>query len=189
MVQRLTSRRLASSRWLTPFDRSARIYSRCCSVRVGRRSGKRHSADTFAWPATVRSLIEFRHPSLKASDVANWSLPVAVDVSKSSTETGTPLSPGAGLDHLQPAGQPPGEPVDVGDHLVVAGDHQVQELQKVAAVVLGPAGLLGPDVAHSSAGADQPAPPAGRDSCPRTLSPRPWPSRTASSHHSPGWNT
>ena len=29
MVQRLTSRRLASSRWLTPLDRSSRMYSRC----------------------------------------------------------------------------------------------------------------------------------------------------------------
>ena len=33
MVQRLTSRCLASSRWLTPFDRSARMYSRCRSFR------------------------------------------------------------------------------------------------------------------------------------------------------------
>ena len=29
MVQRLTSRSLASSRWLTPFDRSTKMYSRC----------------------------------------------------------------------------------------------------------------------------------------------------------------
>ena len=34
MVQRLTSRRLASSRWLTPLDRSSLTYSRCCSVRT-----------------------------------------------------------------------------------------------------------------------------------------------------------
>ena len=72
MVQRLTSRRLASSRWLTPFDHSTRMYSRCCSVRA------------FAWPATERSLIEFRHHSLKASTIESWSLPVAVDMSKSS---------------------------------------------------------------------------------------------------------
>ena len=31
-----------------------------------------------------RSLIEFRHHSLKASTIAIWSLPVAVEVSKSS---------------------------------------------------------------------------------------------------------
>ena len=37
MVQRLTSSRLASSRWLTPLDRSTRMYSRCCSVKLGRR--------------------------------------------------------------------------------------------------------------------------------------------------------
>ena len=35
MVQRLTSRRLASSRWVTPFDRFIRMYSRCCSVGLG----------------------------------------------------------------------------------------------------------------------------------------------------------
>ena len=34
MVQRLTSRRLASSRWLTPLDRSSLTYSRCCPVRT-----------------------------------------------------------------------------------------------------------------------------------------------------------
>ena len=48
MVQRLTSRRLASSRWLTPFDRSARMYSRCHSFRLGRRPGNRPSARAFA---------------------------------------------------------------------------------------------------------------------------------------------
>ena len=84
MVQRLTSRRLASSRRLTPFDCSACMYSRCCSVRLGRRPGKRPSVRAFAWPATERSLIEFRHHSLKASTMASWSLPVAVDVLKSS---------------------------------------------------------------------------------------------------------
>ena len=36
IVQRLTSRSLASSRWLTLFHRSTRMYSRCCSVRRGR---------------------------------------------------------------------------------------------------------------------------------------------------------
>ena len=69
MVQRLTSRSLASSRWLTPFDRSTRMYSRCRSLRLGRRPGKRPSARAFAWPATERSLIEFRHHSLKASTI------------------------------------------------------------------------------------------------------------------------
>ena len=35
-------------------------------------------------------------------------------------------------------------------------DHQVQQLQEAAAVVLGPAGLLGSNIAHGAAGADQP---------------------------------
>ena len=48
MVQRLTSRRLASSRWLTPFDHSTRMYLRCRSVRLGRRPGKRPSTRAFA---------------------------------------------------------------------------------------------------------------------------------------------
>ena len=86
IVQRLTCRRLASSRWLTPFDRSTWMYSRCRSVRHGCRPEKRPSARAFAfaWPATVRSLIEFRHHSLKASTIESWSRPLAVDVSKSS---------------------------------------------------------------------------------------------------------
>ena len=62
MVQLLTSRRLASSRWLTPFDRSVRMCSLYCSVRFGRRPGKRPSTRAFACPATERSLIEFRPP-------------------------------------------------------------------------------------------------------------------------------
>ena len=41
-------------------------------------------------------------------------------------------------------------------HQGVARGHQVQQFQEAAAVVLGPAGLLGPDVAHGAAGADQP---------------------------------
>ena len=57
---------------------------RWCWVRLGRRPGKRPSARAFAWPATERSLIEVRHHSLKASTIASWSLPVAVEVSKSS---------------------------------------------------------------------------------------------------------
>ena len=84
MAQRLTSKSLASSRWLTPFDRSIRMYSRCCSVRLGRRPGKRPAARAFACPATERSLIEFHHHSLKASTTESWSLPVDVAVSKSS---------------------------------------------------------------------------------------------------------
>ena len=84
MVQRLTSRRLASSRWLTPLERSSLMYSRCCSVRLGRRPGKRPSVRALAWPATERSLMEFRHRSLKASTIWSWSLPLAVAVSKSS---------------------------------------------------------------------------------------------------------
>ena len=82
---------------------------------------------------------------------------MAVAVSKSSARdrdfhSGVVLA----LVHLQPVGQPPGEPVDVGDHQSVARDHQVQQFQEATAVVLGPAGLLGPDVAHGAAGADQP---------------------------------
>ena len=86
IVQRLTCRRLASSRWLTPFDRSTWMYSRCRSVRLGCRPEKRPSARTFARPATVRSLIEFRHHSLKASTIESWSWswPLDVDVSNSS---------------------------------------------------------------------------------------------------------
>ena len=36
-----------------------------------------------AWPATERSLMEFRHHSLKASTIWSCSLPLAVAVSKS----------------------------------------------------------------------------------------------------------
>ena len=50
----------------------------------------------------------------------------------------------------------PGEPVNVGDHQGVRLDHQFQKFQESAAVVLGPAGLLGPDVARGATGADQP---------------------------------
>lgn len=84
MVQRLTSRRLASSRWLIPFDRSARMYSRCCSVRIGLRPWKRPLVRAFAWPATERYLMELRHHSLKAGTIWSWSFPLAVAVSKSS---------------------------------------------------------------------------------------------------------
>ena len=144
IVQRLTSRSLASSRWLIPFERSTRMYWRCCSVRLGRRPGKRPSARAFACPATERSLIEFRHHSLKASTIASWSLPVAVEVSKSSDRdrNSTPARVQA-LDHLQPVCQPSGEPVDVGDHQGVPLYDEVQQFQEAAAVVLGPAGLLG----------------------------------------------
>ena len=55
-VQRLTFRRFASSRWLTPLDRSSRMYSRCCSVRLGRRPGKRPAVPAFAGLGTERSL-------------------------------------------------------------------------------------------------------------------------------------
>ena len=48
MVQRLTSRRLASSRWLTPLDRSSLMYSRCCPVRSGRLPGKGPSVRALA---------------------------------------------------------------------------------------------------------------------------------------------
>ena len=83
MVQRLTSSRLARSRWLTP----STALPECTPLllgQAGRRPGKRPSARAFAWPATERSLIEFRHHSLKASTIESWSLPVGVEVSKSS---------------------------------------------------------------------------------------------------------
>ena len=54
------------------------------------------------------------------------------------------------LDHLQPVGQPPGEPVNVGDHQGVPLDHQVQQFQKAAAV------FLGSNISQGAAGADQP---------------------------------
>ena len=38
----------------------------------------------FAWPTTERSLIEFRPHSLKASTIANLSLPVVGEMSRSS---------------------------------------------------------------------------------------------------------
>ena len=84
MVQRLTSKRLASYCWLTLFDRSAPMYSCCRLVRVGRRPGQRPSARAFAWHATERSLIEFHHYSLKASTIRSGSRSVAVGVSKPS---------------------------------------------------------------------------------------------------------
>ena len=94
MVQRLTSRSLASSRWLPPLDRSSVMYSRCYPDSRGRRPGKRPSVRALAWPATERSLMEFRHHSLKASTIWSWSLPVAVEVSKSSARdrNSTPAS-------------------------------------------------------------------------------------------------
>ena len=94
MVQRLTSRSLASSRWLTPFDRSTLMYSRCCSVRLGRRPGKRPSVRAFAWPATQRSLIEFRHHSLKANTIEIWSLPGYL-IATDSSVANTPVNGGA----------------------------------------------------------------------------------------------
>ena len=71
---------LGQFRWFTPFDRSTREYSRCWSVRLGRRPGKALRSAAFAWPATERSLIEFRRHSLKASTIEIRSLPVDVDV-------------------------------------------------------------------------------------------------------------
>ena len=107
MVQRLTSRSLASSRWLTPFDRSTRMYSRCCSVRLGRWPGEWPSVRAFAWPGTDPSLIEFRHYSLKASTIESWSLPVDVAVSKCFRQGPELYSRMVrAIDHLQPVGQP-----------------------------------------------------------------------------------
>ena len=44
----------------------------------------------FACPATERSLIEFRHHSLKASTIVSWSLPVAVANSSDRDRNSTP---------------------------------------------------------------------------------------------------
>ena len=99
---------LASCRWLTPLRP---LHPDCTPVAarsgLGHRPGKRPSARAFACPATERSLIEFRHHSLKASTIASWSLPVAVEVSKSFRQ-GPELHsrPVQTLDHLQPAGKP-----------------------------------------------------------------------------------
>ena len=79
---------------LTPFDRSSRVYSRCYSVRLGLRSGKRPWVRALAWPTTESSLSEFRHHSLKASTIEGWSLPVGVDVSKSSDRERDSIPPG-----------------------------------------------------------------------------------------------
>ena len=109
MVQRLTSRRLASSRWLTPFDRSSLdVLSLLLGQARPSARETRPSARAFAWPATERSLIEFRHHSLKASTITSWSLPVDVAVSKSSARdrNSTPAMVQA-FDHLQPVGQSP----------------------------------------------------------------------------------
>ena len=82
---------------------------------------------------------------------------MGVEVSKSSARDRNSISRMVQpLDHLQPVGQSPGEPVDVGDHQGVPFEHQVQQFQEAAAVVLGPAGLLGSNIAHGAAGADQP---------------------------------
>ena len=69
---------------------------------------------------------------------------MTVEVSKSSARdrNSTPCQVQA-LDHLQPVGQPPGEPVDVGDHQRVPLDHQVEQSQEAAAVVLGSGGVNG----------------------------------------------
>ena len=74
----------------------------CCSVRLGRRPGKRLSARAFAWPATERFLIEFRHHSLKASTIASRSFPVAVAALKTPCRQG----PEFYSRPVQPAGQP-----------------------------------------------------------------------------------
>ena len=67
----------------SPLDRSSLMYSRCCQDSRGRRPGKRPSIRAFACPTMERSLIEFRHHSLKASTIWSCSLPLAVAVSKS----------------------------------------------------------------------------------------------------------
>ena len=106
MVQRLTSRRLASSRWLTPLDPSSRMYSRCCSVRLGRRPGKRPSVRAFACPATECSLIELRHYSLNASTIWSWSLLWTWSCRSFSTEPKLNAAQAQVLGHLRPAGRP-----------------------------------------------------------------------------------
>ena len=65
IVEWLTSRCLASSRWLTPLNRSVLMYSRRCSLRLGLQPGMRPSVHAFAWlgrwmsqHASLRNLIE-----------------------------------------------------------------------------------------------------------------------------------
>ena len=67
-------------------------------------------------------------------------------------------------------------------------DHQVQQFQKAAAVVPGPAGFFGSDISQGAAGADQPLHLQVKILVLRTLSPRPWRNRRASSCCTPGWN-
>ena len=82
---------------------------------------------------------------------------MAVAVSKSSDKDrdSTPAWCRASIT-CSPWVSPLESPVDMGDHQGFARDHQVQQRQEAAAVVLGPAGLLGPDVAHGTAGPHQP---------------------------------
>ena len=79
---------------LTPFDRSTRMYSRCCSSRLGHRTWKRPSARAFVCPAIERSLIEFRHHSVKASTIESWRLPGYLNATDSSVAS-TPVNGGA----------------------------------------------------------------------------------------------
>ncbi len=59
------------------------------------------------------------------------------------------------LDHLQPVGKPRESRSMWVITGVSPGGHQVQQFQQAAAVVLGPAGFLGPDISHGATGADQ----------------------------------
>ena len=79
-----------------PFERSSRMYSRCCSLRLGRWPGKRPSVRTFACSVTERSLIELRHFSLKASTLESWRLSVAMVVLKFFDRAETQRRSGAG---------------------------------------------------------------------------------------------
>ena len=90
IFHRLTSRSLASSRWLTPLASSSRTYTFCCSVRTVGHPGEWPSVRAVAWAPIERSLIEFRQgPELHSRPVQ-------------------------ALDHLQAVGQPLREAVDVG---------------------------------------------------------------------------
>ena len=107
IVQRLTSRRLASSLWLTPFDRSTRMYSRCYSVRVGLRLGQ-----TALGPRVRLSChrpLPDRVPPPVAEGEHHRELELAggrrsVEVFRQGT--GLHSRPVQALDHLRPAGQP-----------------------------------------------------------------------------------
>ena len=103
MVQRLTSRSLASSRWLTPIDRSARMYSRCCSA-----TAREAALDPRLRLPRDRALLDRVPPPLtegehhRELELARGSR--SVEVFRQGLELYS--GPVQALNHLQPGGQP-----------------------------------------------------------------------------------